>query len=526
MATTTRQAAWRTGGAANGWHDDLVWYAAAIHQMRLLSPGYDDFLALYDQNPGATSQLANIARQWSDPRSLGYQSQVHGTFVRAVNWPSHAGKKALWQECAHNHWFFLPWHRAYLLEFEAIVRSHVEDLGGPSDWALPYWNYSDHAADAQRLELPQPLQGATLPAGVTVPGVDAAPDGTFPNPLFNPTRQGPVAGDDPGWATATTALLRPHFANQEDTGAVSLGGGVLEDPNNAALFHRANEIGMLDIQPHGSTHGEVGGTMNQFETAALDPVFWMHHANIDRLWETYANDLKHGYPFTGNAGAGTAARASWESHQFRFNRPDGTTSTWTAKDVIDIDVLGYAYDTTAAPPLPANAPPAPQGSGVDPFGLDAAAGPEPIAEGATAALGADQEVVLSGGDGSDADTGVEAFPGRTRWVLRFDGIRAAAPAPTSYHVFLGLESGATADPSDAEHYAGLLSLFGVFESSRDDGTSSAAGQRRTLDVTDVVNAQASTLRPLSAPVRLVATNPDRDLGAAQMSIERIALEFA
>ena len=61
MATTTRQAAWRTGGAANGWHDDLVWYAAAIHQMRLLSPGYDDFLALYDQNPGATSQLANIA---------------------------------------------------------------------------------------------------------------------------------------------------------------------------------------------------------------------------------------------------------------------------------------------------------------------------------------------------------------------------------------------------------------------------------------------------------------------------------
>ena len=37
--------------------------------------------------------------------------------------------------------------------------------------------------------------------------------------------------------------------------------------------------------------------MASFFTAGLDPVFWMHHANIDRLWETYAHDLDHGYPF-------------------------------------------------------------------------------------------------------------------------------------------------------------------------------------------------------------------------------------
>src|SRR5436309_401095 len=38
----TRRAAWRSG-PANGWHDELIWYAAAIHQMRALTPGYDDF---------------------------------------------------------------------------------------------------------------------------------------------------------------------------------------------------------------------------------------------------------------------------------------------------------------------------------------------------------------------------------------------------------------------------------------------------------------------------------------------------
>ena len=102
---------------------------------------YQDFQT--GQLPGAqaVAELVAIAAQWGDPRSLGYQSQVHGTFVDKPNWP--AG--ALWQECAHNHWFFLPWHRAYLLEFEAVVSEHIVALGGRADWALPYWNYTDFA---------------------------------------------------------------------------------------------------------------------------------------------------------------------------------------------------------------------------------------------------------------------------------------------------------------------------------------------------------------------------------------------
>ena len=260
----TRRAAWRNG-SANGWHDDLVWYAAAVHRMRALTPDLDDFFQIFSQAlssnfpPALVGQMSSIARQWDDPMSFGYQSQVHGTFVAKSAWPRHLGQGALWQECAHNHWFFLPWHRAYLLEFEDVAREHIRQLGGPADdWALPYWNYSDHRADRRRLGLPLPLRGETLPAGVTVPGVTAAADGTFPNPLFNPTRLGP---DEPGpfdsvtWASATAALLRPHYANQQDTGRVSFGGGVMEDPDNPALFHdSANELGQLDAQPHGSVH--------------------------------------------------------------------------------------------------------------------------------------------------------------------------------------------------------------------------------------------------------------------------------
>ena len=40
--------------------------------------------------------------------------------------------------CPHRNWWFLPWHRAYLFNFEAICRK----LTGNNDFALPYWNWT------------------------------------------------------------------------------------------------------------------------------------------------------------------------------------------------------------------------------------------------------------------------------------------------------------------------------------------------------------------------------------------------
>ncbi|MGV9713748.1 tyrosinase family protein [Gordonia sp. NPDC003424] len=532
--TAIRHATWRDG-ATNGWHDDLVWYAAAIHQMKLRTPGIDDYLAQIPDflatngGPDFADAMAQIARNWDDPRGLGYQSQIHATFVRKQNWPMVSGNRALWQECAHNHWFFLPWHRAYLLEFESVARQHIADLGGPADdWGLPYWNYSDDVfADRHNLGLPLPMRGETLPDGVTVPGVAPRADGSFPNPLFNPIRdnQGDPEPNDIAWADARRALLRPHYANQEDSGLVSFGGGVLENPDNSALFHSATrEMGLLDAAPHGSVHVHVGAAMSIFEAVGLDPVFWIHHCNIDRLWETYAHDLGHGYPFADGVGVGSAAQQSWTNHKMRFLRPGGQIATWTATAVIDINTLGYEYDRTVPPALPP-APPSPPGAEIDPFGLDVAV-PEPISAATEVGVADTTDVpVVAGGPDSD-DIRVAAFPDQARWVLRFDGIRTVRPAATSYHVFLGLPPGADADPSDSSHYVGPLTLFGVFEASRDDGTSSGTGQRRILDVTDQVLAQADTLRPLNTRVRLVPMDSGRDLAAMGLTVERLSLEFA
>ena len=44
------------------------------------------------------------------------------------------------------------------------------------------------------------------------------------------------------------------------------------------------------MQPHNNVHGLIGGhggLMTRPASAALDPIFWLHHANIDRLWQTW-----------------------------------------------------------------------------------------------------------------------------------------------------------------------------------------------------------------------------------------------
>ena len=63
-----------------------------------------------------------------------------------------------------SHVVLLPWHRAYLISFEEIVRAAIVELHGPTDWALPYWNYSS-ATVQHALAIPEAFTQAKLPDG-------------------------------------------------------------------------------------------------------------------------------------------------------------------------------------------------------------------------------------------------------------------------------------------------------------------------------------------------------------------------
>ena len=44
----------------------------------------------------------------------------------------------------------------------------------------------------------------------------------------------------------------------------------------------------MDQNPHFFTHFALGGDMAEFSTVGGDPMFYLHHANIDRIWESWS----------------------------------------------------------------------------------------------------------------------------------------------------------------------------------------------------------------------------------------------
>src|SRR5689334_1096677 len=116
MATRTRRDAWKL----QTWDPAFLWYAKAVRQMQTLPA--------------------------TNPRSWAYQAAIHdfaSSTPQTGPLPPTAEQRKFWRQCQHFCWFFLPWHRLYLLHFERIVAEAVKSLNGPADWALPYWNYSD-----------------------------------------------------------------------------------------------------------------------------------------------------------------------------------------------------------------------------------------------------------------------------------------------------------------------------------------------------------------------------------------------
>jgi tyrosinase len=151
---------------------------------------------------------------------------------------------------------FLPWHRAYLYFFELALRDQVPTA------TLAWWDWTSPAsqrsgipaafADAQAAGQPNPLLKSSVQPAAQQNG---QPHETFRQP-------GPPS-ELPSAAQVQTILSLRSFADFT---------AQLEDVHNAV-------------------HGWTGGTMGIIPWAAYDPIFWAHHANIDRLWRIW--QLRH-----------------------------------------------------------------------------------------------------------------------------------------------------------------------------------------------------------------------------------------
>lgn len=215
--------------------------------------------------------------------------------------------------CPHGNWFFLPWHRAYLLFFEQICR----EASGWSDFMLPYWDWS---------------------ANPTVP------DQFWTGSLNDPTRlvrSGQAADARFVGPTAIENILRitdfATFGSQPANAQRGAGGG----------------SGRMEATPHNYIHGTfVRGDMATY-MSPLDPVFWLHHANIDRLWTTW--DLRH-------PGSNPSSSRWLNFNLNRFFNLQGNRATMRVSNTLSTYNLGYRYPTQPATPPNVNQrrAPAPQ----------------------------------------------------------------------------------------------------------------------------------------------------------------------
>ena len=290
----------------------------------IATPEGADMLATY-----ANAMRLMLARPESDPLSWLWQwythfvsgattkanelSRIFGTTVT----PQSTLANEMWNTCqshaGQNTNHFLPWHRMFVYFFEDIVR----EVSGRPDFALPYWDYTSS----------DPLKRGIVPIQFRSPN----------DPVFGVLYR----ADRLALANGGQRIDKNQPTDQMDITST------MACPNYSVVGEVQGVCRALDSGIHGRIHVLVGNTKNMGAVpyAARDPLFWVHHSTIDRLWASW------------NANGGVnPATATWATKVFTFADRTGTRVTGKLKDFFDTAPLGYAYDSLLPPP------PAPEGT--------------------------------------------------------------------------------------------------------------------------------------------------------------------
>lgn len=197
---------------------------------------------LTDQQVSGFRDAYQQMMQISDNRGYAYFAGLHGV----PNW-------FCWHHQQNNHiaskmQLFLPWHRACLYNLEMAMRDRVPDV------TLPWWDWT--LRSPRQTPIPQ-IFDAPLIGTAANPLHDFRIQLSVPTPIDRDTIRQPGGEDGlPAEADIDSVVSETDW-----------------DSFTSALE---------DV--HDKVHMWVGGDMGRLSFAAYDPIFWSHHAMIDRLW--------------------------------------------------------------------------------------------------------------------------------------------------------------------------------------------------------------------------------------------------
>ncbi|KAJ2809664.1 hypothetical protein H4S07_003126 [Coemansia furcata] len=220
----------------------------------------------------------------------------------------------------HGHSAFFPFHRRFVLEFENLCRQ-VD----PS-FTVPYW---DTTRDYRT------PQNSPILSGAALGGNGEGPQGCLQSGI-----QGNWSLGFPDWH-----CLRRRFSGGDGTilpwVPAELMSSFIERDDRLSDFREHIEFSI-----HGATHIGLGGDAGT-RYAPNDFFFYMHHANIDRLWWQWQNNPGRLFQYNGPGTQGEA--------QLSDVIPEDHSVSFGGQAVGSVMVLGfngmcYAYDSAPPPP--------------------------------------------------------------------------------------------------------------------------------------------------------------------------------
>nr|CCD61124.1 polyphenol oxidase precursor [Taraxacum officinale] len=270
-----------------------------------------------------------------DPCSFKNQAKVHCAYCNGNYTQMASGypEKILQ---VHYSWLFFPFHRWFLYFFERILGDLIED----KTFGLPYWNWDN-------------------PAGMEIPAVFE--EGGKSNPLYNSYRNvnhlRPAIVDlDYQMEERNMSPLdqirinmcnmnRRMMRNASD--AKSFFGGEYVAGNNPTP-REDSSIGSIEAGCHTAVHRWVGDPrtpnhedLGNFYSAAYDPLFYIHHSNVDRMWT-----LWKGF---GGEGRIEPNDKNWEEASYVFYDENRKPVRVYNKHCVNLEDLKYEYEDSETP---------------------------------------------------------------------------------------------------------------------------------------------------------------------------------
>ncbi|UGY11948.1 tyrosinase family protein (plasmid) [Bradyrhizobium septentrionale] len=448
------------------------------------TPEGEKMLEKYARALAKMMDKAQIAE--SDPKSWTFQWYTHavaGSIQNEINRvyqnvPASDPKRLLalatWSTCqAHGmnglpqeERMFLPWHRMYVYYFERIIRSVL----GDQTFTLPYWDY-------------------TTPGKRAIPKQFRMPNDPLYKVLYRANRnngenqraevnEGQTIDLDRPTTPLTLAVLgNPKYESDE------AGTGFNEE---------------LDGNLHGAVHVLTGNPQNMGSPswAARDPIFWLHHCNIDRLWAAW------------NAGGRKNPEGTFLTQSVAFADENGQRVEATVRDFVDLEKIKvgtYRYDKLPpVPPIPAVAADEAVATNAPVTIFARQTQPQPVrleVSGATSVPLTSIAVPIA--------THVENASGRSIFLL-LQNLNAAVQPNVLYNVFLDFPNSPGTTP------VGQINFFDSTGAQPQGGRTSS--RRFTFDVTQLMRSSAAIGTP---SVRLVADG--QAVASANATVGSVAL---